>query len=62
MLAVILSGVPEEEGKEVWSKLSPDDAEAVGAVMDRVDRGRSKKSKRKKSKKLQNSTDASEDQ
>ncbi len=53
MLAVILSGVPEEEGEEVWSKLSPADAEAVGAVMDR---GRSKKSKRKRNFKTSHST------
>lgn len=52
MLAVILSGYPEESTirEEVWSKLSSEDAETVTSVMDK---GRSKKKKRKKSKKQQ---------
>ncbi len=53
MLAVIVSG---EDGmrEEVWSKLAPEDAEAVGAVMTKG-KGR-KKRKRKLKKGHQNST------
>lgn len=44
MLAVLLSGREEEEGKEVWQTLLPEDAEAVRNIMTNTGK---KKRKRK---------------